>query len=126
MTDVTLIVLSSMVFLHIIDDFVLQTKLADMKQISWWKIHAPASIYRNDYKLCLLAHGYEWAFMMMIPVVFAMGFDLGWMWVMLPVNATVHAAIDHAKANDMALNLWQDQMLHLGQILLTFILYLFA
>lgn len=37
----TLILLTAMLFCHIIDDYVLQGWLATGKQKEWWKINAP-------------------------------------------------------------------------------------
>ena len=41
---------------------------------------------------------------------------------MLPINIIIHAVVDDAKANKNKLNLFQDQLIHLLQILGTWIL----
>lgn len=62
-----ILMLFAMLFLHIIDDYVLQGVLANLKQQSWWKKNVPDSLYRNDYKIALIEHGYEWSFMIHLP-----------------------------------------------------------
>ena len=44
---------------------------------------------------------------------------LDWFWLAVPVNIAVHAVVDDLKANRHKINLWHDQLFHLGQILIT-------
>ena len=45
-------ILAAMIFLHIIDDYVLQAPcLCDLKQKSFWEKNAPAKLYENDYAI---------------------------------------------------------------------------
>lgn len=46
---IKLIVLLSMMFLHIVDDFKFQGILSSMKQKSWWKKNYPNKCYKYDY-----------------------------------------------------------------------------
>lgn len=111
------IVLFSMIFFHILDDFCLQGIMASMKQKSWWQKDPIGSQpkYKNDYIAALFAHSFSWAFMIMIPVMICGQWD----WLVLIANMFTHAAIDDAKANKFQINLIQDQICHLIQILMT-------
>ena len=68
MIDYTFI-LMCMVFMHIVDDFYLQGILANMKQKSWWEKNAPQEMYKNDYLMALIIHGYSWSFMIHLPIM---------------------------------------------------------
>lgn len=129
-----MIVLLSMVFMHIVDDYYLQGILASMKQKSWWKEHYPQDMYKYDYLLALLMHSFSWAFCINIPVVIY-GYLIGNIWdgsiswgsnisialftVLFIINCITHSLVDNAKANKLKINLWQDQVIHLCQILIT-------
>ena len=61
-----ILVLVSMIFCHIIDDYVLQSFcLCNLKQKSWWEANASDSKYKYDYLVGLLMHSLSWAFMVM-------------------------------------------------------------
>ena len=115
-----------MIFFHIVDDYYLQGWLASAKQKSWWEKNAPEDLYKRDYIWALIMHSFSWAFMIMLPVAYFYHFHVGfWFAILLVINAAVHALVDHAKANLKEINLWQDQLFHIAQILLTSVL-LFA
>lgn len=118
-------VLAAMIFLHIIDDYVLQAScLCNLKQKSWWKQNAPEKLYENDYLWALIMHGFSWAFMIMLPIAVVKGFNVDInFFIMLIVNAAFHAGIDDLKANKYRINLWIDQFAHLVQIASTLALY---
>ena len=104
---------------HLVADYTLQGWLADGKQKSWWqKACGQDEIpkkYRNDYKMALYCHGLYWSILVCAPF-----YASNWLLVAVVVNAIVHADIDDFKANEKVINLVQDQLLHLGQILITF------
>lgn len=115
-----IIVLLTMIFLHIVDDFYLQGILAKMKQKSWWKENAPQEMYKFDFIMALAAHAFSWTFMMMLPVLiwmmwknnlntisYCIWFFANWIW---------HFNIDNLKCNLKKINLIQDQLAHLAQI----------
>lgn len=122
-----------MVFLHIFADFHLQGILANMKQHGWWNKqveNCDESIYKSDYKISLLIHSFEWAFVMMLPLLNEIyyscwGFHYysllaaGTYIVLLAVNVFIHYKVDDAKANRKTINLVKDQVIHLGQIIAT-------
>ncbi len=106
-----------MIFCHILDDYCLQGILASMKQKSWWKEHAPDKMYEYDYIAALIAHAFSWAFMIQLPILIYMRFNVDWVYfVMFILNVVGHACVDHMKANQRRINLIQDQKYHLLQI----------
>lgn len=123
------LILLSMIFLHIVDDYYLQGPLATMKQKSWWEENYPEDLYRYDYIVALLMHGFSWTFLVMFPVMaliiyngsnpgivvcFIMIFVLNW---------AVHCGVDHMKANLKWINLWIDQIIHIIQVGTTWALF---
>lgn len=117
--------LMSMLFFHVLDDYCLQGILASMKQKSWWKENAPDAMYRRDYISALIAHAFSWAFMIMIPVCWAYVDDVNpWSYAAIIIaNTLIHAYVDHLKANERKINLIQDQLVHVVQIVITCILF---
>ena len=119
-----LFVLLLMMFCHIVDDYYLQGKLALFKQKSWWEEKAPDQLYKYDYIVALIMHSFSWAFMIMLPVLIAFSLNPPlWFWFDLLFNVCLHAMIDNLKCNELKINLIQDQLIHLAQILTTWIMY---
>ena len=110
-----------MIFFHIVDDYYLQGWLASAKQKSWWEKNAPDELYKNDYIWALIMHAFSWTFMIMLPIAYYMNFNIDSRFiVMFAVNWCIHAVVDNMKANNKNINLWLDQLIHMGQILGTF------
>lgn len=119
-------ILLAMIFCHIVDDYYLQGILAKLKQKDWWEKHAPDCLYKYDYIIGLVMHAASWAFMIMLPIAIYLSFAVGWVFVLVFVaNLIIHAVVDDLKANKKAINLIQDQMLHVSQIIITFTLIYF-
>ena len=119
-------ILLSMLFMHIVDDYYLQGILASMKQKAWWKKQESyKDFYKYDYIVALIMHSFSWAFMVMMPIAFAMSFSvtIGFA-VTLLVNAAIHCIVDDLKANKKKINLVHDQSIHVSQIVITFVLFL--
>jgi hypothetical protein len=117
-----LFVLLLMIFLHIVDDYYLQGWLASAKQKKYWQENAPEKMYRFDYVWALIMHSFSWSFMIMLPVAFISNFEIGigFMGVFV-ANLSIHATVDDLKANKKVINLWADQLIHIAQIVFTFI-----
>lgn len=114
-------ILLSMIFLHIADDYYVQGKLAEMKQREWWIKHAPDEMYRYDYLVALVTHGFSWAFCVMLPIAVSYRFNLTVAYcIMFVANLAVHSFVDTLKANKRKINLLQDQAIHLIQIIITY------
>lgn len=114
-----------MLFLHVFDDFHLQGILASMKQKKYWQEHAPQNKYRFDYIISLLAHGFGWAFLVMLPIAGMQHFCVSARFFRTLIgHSIIHAFIDDAKANRGLINLWTDQILHVMQIVFIIIVML--
>lgn len=121
-------ILISMLFCHIIDDYCLQGILASMKQKSWWENNYPNEKYKNDYLMALCMHSASWSFMVLIPIsIYALinslsnSFWISWFTVWI-INLSIHMIVDDFKANKLKINLITDQILHMIQIIIAFIL----
>ena len=112
-------VLLTMIFLHIVDDYVLQGILAQLKQKKFWEDNAPDEMYKYDYIWALIMHSFSWTFMIMLPIALTQKVGNPFYAVFL-ANIFIHAVTDDAKANRHKINLWQDQIVHIVQIILTF------
>lgn len=127
-----ILMLLFMLFFHIIDDFVCQGKLALFKQKDWWKENYPKKKYKYDFIICLFLHAFEWSFWIHVPItIYALGYQKMnvtlFVWSVI-INTCIHANIDHIKANLGKFNLTQDQLLHIGQIIITwtvFVIFVF-
>ena len=111
-----------MIFLHIVDDYYLQSILAQLKQKKFWKENAPDALYKYDYIWALIMHAFSWAFMIMLPIALTRPVGVGF-YIAFAVNLIVHAVVDDLKANRYKLNLWGDQLIHILQIITTFIIF---
>jgi len=120
-----LIVLILMILGHLIADYSLQGWLAQAKQKSYWEQYDKK--YKADYIPALICHATMWGIMIFIPLVmwFGVEYEIGWFWLTLPINIVVHYVVDDLKANKKIINLWQDQLLHFVQILITWLFWLF-
>lgn len=111
----------AMVLLHLLDDFWLQpTLLNKLKQKTYWDGYRE-SRYRNDWIAGLVCHAVEWSSMIMLPWLFVECNEwlLVGLWIM---NAVIHGVVDHLKCNEGVISLNLDQIIHLGQIVISFVL----
>ena len=109
-----------MIFFHVIADYNLQGWLASAKQKSYWKENAPDQMYKHDYICALVMHSFSWTFMIMLPLMYAVGFKVNSFLLFLFIsNVLMHAITDNFKANTKVINLWQDQSIHMYQIVIT-------
>lgn len=119
-----LIILITMLFCHIVDDYYLQGWLASAKQKDWWNKNAPNPLYKKDYIMALFMHSFSWAFMIMLPILIA---SPKWNMYLpfLMANCMIHMAVDNLKANMLKINLIQDQGIHMLQIFITWLVWVF-
>lgn len=116
-------VLLWMIFFHIVDDYYLQGWLASAKQKTYWENRCPEELYKNDYIWALIMHSFSWAFMIMLPIAYFKNFVIGIDFIiMFAINVALHAFTDNCKANWKIINLIHDQVVHMFQILFTFLL----
>ena len=119
-------VLLIMLFCHIVDDYYLQGLLAKLKQKSWWETNAPDELYKYDYIIALLEHAFSWTFMIMLaPIVLSVinnTVNIIVFSIIFLTNWLIHTIVDDAKANRHAINLITDQLIHIAQIIITWII----
>lgn len=114
------LLLLTMIFCHIVDEYYLQGWLASAKQKSWWKKNSPEDMYRKDYLAALFMHSFSWSFMiMLVPTIYTVIVGRVWSPFVFVTNLIVHMVIDDLKANRKKINLVQDQSIHMIQILAT-------
>lgn len=116
--------------LHVLADFVVLGRLADMKSDVWWdrKFNghpwankmALLGKYGRDYMVCVSMHALLWALAVFLPIwVSPSCSDIEVVGVVI-VNALVHAVADNMYNNrPMSINLVQDQIVHIVQIACT-------
>lgn len=123
-----ILLLIGMLFFHIVDDYYLQGFLATAKQKSWWEKNYPDEMYKYDYIMALIEHAFSWTVMIHIPAVFYViicGIEVPSSIIVLFIaNLFIHAYTDNKKANLLEINLIQDQVIHIGQIVLTWFVYI--
>lgn len=123
------ILLLAMLFCHIVDDYYLQGWLASAKQKSWWEKNAPDKLYKNDYIMALYEHAFSWTFMiMLIPTIYTYFNPNELIYKMYVFifcfNWVINCIIDDCKANKKNINLIQDQLIHILQIVITWIVFI--
>jgi hypothetical protein len=115
--------LGIMFLLHFFADFNLQigAGLDKFKQWRWWREQIPArkeaewNQYKNDYKVALWIHSFQWALVTCLPLAMCRGMVYV---VSVLAHASAHYIVDDVKANYMRINLIQDQTMHAIQVLL--------
>lgn len=115
-----------MIYMHILDDFMLQGILASMKQKNWWTAQEGYKpLYKYDYIVALLIHSFSWAFMIMLPIAVKFDFDVSAsFYIALLVNTLIHCVVDDLKANKGKINLVIDQSIHIVQIVVTGLIFM--
>ena len=118
--------LLAMIFLHIIDDYKIQQGiLASMKQKKWWEEQKEyKSMYKYDYIPALIEHSFSWTFMIMLPIAVMLRFNISWWVIAYVANMIIHAFVDDLKANKFKINLVIDQTIHIVQIIVTWLIFM--
>lgn len=122
------LLLFSMLWFHILDEFYMPTILNKLKCKRWWKENTDEH-YHNDWAMSLMLYGMMWSMTIHIPVVTYLYFTnnlksmYGFIVGTICINQFIHCIIDDLKCNRGALNLTQSQILHIIQIVCTYIFY---
>lgn len=116
-------VLLCMIYLHLVDDYVLQGWLANAKCKKWWQDNCPDKKYSKDYIIALLEHGFMNSFAVHIPIYIWLYKNELILSFSVCAFAIIHALIDDLKANDKKINLIIDQFTHLFLIFLWWIIF---
>lgn len=109
------LILLTMIFLHIVDDFYLQGILAKMKRRK--------GNGNYDYTAALIIHGYSWSWMVHLPFTSLMVLcdkfqHAPTLALSIILHAGLHAIIDHEKTNNHWFGLAEDQIFHIVQVVL--------
>lgn len=116
-----ILVLVLMILAHFVADYTLQGWLAQAKQKKYWEQYGPK--YKHDYVAALLCHSAYWAIIVFAPIMYFSYMELDWFWLALPINIAIHYFVDDLKANQLKINLIADQLIHLAQIIITWVLW---
>lgn len=128
-----LVLFLSMLFMHIFADYNLQGILASMKQKEYWKKELKYdekqfqnSQYKEDYKCALLMHSLQWTiciFVMPLIYMYITSKNIFVLSIVLQfvIQTGIHYITDDLKANERKINLWEDQIIHLVQIIILWI-----
>lgn len=117
-----LVMLGIMFALHFFADFNLQigSGMDKFKQRRWWREQIPEDDrvswerYKNDYTVALLCHAAYWAIIVCLPLAMCGGTVYS---VNVMIHGTIHSVVDDLKANELALNLKWDQIIHAVQVM---------
>lgn len=124
-----IVILITMIYLHILDDFKLQGMLSDLKQKEFWEKNYPDKLYRYDYITSLFIHGLQWSISITIPIIVylyyhgelnVLSIDI---FIAIMLNTLLHGYIDHLKANKHSISLLEDQLMHMMQIIIVWLLF---
>ena len=123
------VLLLTMLFCHIVDDYYLQGWLAQAKQKEWWTKNAPHRLYKNDYIMALCEHAFSWTFtIMLVPTIYTYfnPCDAAYKMYVLAFafNWVLHCVVDDCKANKKKINLICDQLIHILQVIITWIVFI--
>ena len=119
-----------MLFLHIIDDYCLQSSsLCSLKQKSYWvnqfETQQDYIMYGYDYIVALLMHAFSWTVMISFPLIIYSNWNPHYcLYIFIFINTLIHAFVDNLKANEHKINLITDQSIHILQIIITFFVYM--
>lgn len=129
--EIAAIMLLTMIFLHVVADFNLQTDdMKKWKQKLWWDNNYPEELYEDDYKMILAIHSFVWSFVIHIPIMaYILIYDIhldvfSLLWTVL-LNVIAHYIIDDMKANQRKISLIMDQALHYTAVTATWLVYMF-
>lgn len=118
------LMLMIMLFMHVIADFNLQGILAQMKCEAWWKDKKYYGEY--DWATALTMHAFSWTFLVMLPLLVYLDFQLTNAFNnMFCINLFVHFFVDDLKANRHKIDLRTDQVIHIIQIAVTYIVIVY-
>ena len=110
-----------MLFAHTIADYVLQTDvLTKFKQKKNQESYGDK--YKYDYIPMLFMHSFMWSFCIHLPLLLLKQ-EYVLISVLIIMQTIIHMIIDNAKANDLSINLIVDQLMHLLQIIISFMVY---
>lgn len=142
---INLVLYICMIFMHFIGDVYLQgNSLSNAKRREYWKIVEQRTGIKHPYShICfLMLHSFLWSFTTLLPILLKIIFYkiliisglipepssfqnlILFYLTAIAANTLAHGFIDNAKSNLKQIGEIQDQILHIIQITITFILYI--
>ena len=116
-----ILILLKMLFMHCIGDYILQGDfLSAAKRKSFWIDKTNEKTNSLEHYVILFIHAYIWAFCITLPLfnlISSIKIILS-----IVINCILHMYIDNLKANKKVITLLTDQLLHLSQIIVTYLL----
>lgn len=111
--------------LHLIADFCLQGILANMKQRSWWEEQFEKfnvdekhrELYKDDWEVGLYCHAMMWSIITFFPLMFLVNSTI--FSLIIVTNMFIHRVVDDLKANEKIFSLFNDQVMHFLQVMIT-------
>ena len=118
-----LFVLFLMLFMHYVADWIVQTdKIAHFKQKDKWEKYD--NKYEFDYLVVLELHSFSWSFCVFTPLLLMEhNYAIILYLIIMTINNIIHFIIDDLKANKKKINLFEDQIMHCLQIIISFIIW---
>ena len=109
-----------MIFCHFVSDFYLQSKSNSLikKKDCWENRHKKSNGRKYNYIFGLLLHSFVWGISILLPFFFETG---KLYYPVLFFNVIIHAYIDNLKSNKKSISSVLDQILHLMQIIITWL-----
>lgn len=121
-----IVLIIGMVYLHIVADFSLQGQLGNLKQKAWWKENYSGKLYSKDWITSLIIHSFSWTtLVMLLPIIYSWHYNTAsnvTLAILFVLNVIAHSLIDNIKANKLKISLTQDQLMHIVQIIITWLI----
>ncbi len=100
--------------------------MSELKQKKFWQENAPNKLYRYDWLIALIEHGFSWTFMIMLPITYSMiqstqSVNIVTYIIVFVINTIIHSVVDDLKCNRFKINLLIDQGIHIIQVIVTWI-----
>lgn len=110
-----------MLFMHCIGDYSLQGEfLSSAKRKSFWINNNDENINYLEHYVILFIHSYIWSFCINMPLFHLLSSNKIIFSILL--NCIIHMIVDNLKVNKKVISLLTDQLLHLVQIIITYLL----
>ena len=123
-----LILLLTMIWFHIVDDYYLQGILVKLKSKIHWQ--DMPNKFKNDYKMALFEHAFSNVFMFHIPIFYCymkayVYLDIYSLLFTFIISLIIHYNVDDIKMNHGSINLMIDQIIHIINIVVVWMFYTF-
>ena len=113
-----------MLFAHCIGDYILQKDfISKAKRKSFWLNIKDEKVDTFAYLSILCVHAFIWSFCIHLPLILFLP-QSNIIVVSIFINFLIHGIIDDLKANRNKISMTIDQLIHVLQIVITYILFI--